>query len=163
MTFTIDDARAYIAEVRWQFAKTMPQWPHEYTVKAWVPELAGEFEAFARLIVTEGVVIPWPPPPAAPRYHNHYLVIGDLKYWAMGPRGDADAPAEMTVINRSDIELNPWLATTAMAMLAAPGSGSHHVSNGRPITRMPRRVRRRVSLRIRLATCLVVRCPLKPN
>jgi hypothetical protein len=28
--FTVNDARTYIAAVRWQFAKTMPQWPHEY-------------------------------------------------------------------------------------------------------------------------------------
>jgi len=27
--FGLEEARAYIAEVRWQFAKTMPQWPHE--------------------------------------------------------------------------------------------------------------------------------------
>lgn len=29
--------REYIGQVRWQFAKTMPDWPHEYTVKAWCP------------------------------------------------------------------------------------------------------------------------------
>src|SRR5437870_13429813 len=81
MTFTIDDARAYIARVRWQFARTMPQWPHEYTVKEWRPKLAGQFEAFARLIATDGSVIPWPAPPARPRHHNRYLVIGELKYW----------------------------------------------------------------------------------
>jgi len=28
LAFTIDDARAYIEKVRWQFAKTMPRWPH---------------------------------------------------------------------------------------------------------------------------------------
>ena len=32
MPFTIDDARAYINQVRWQFADTMRQWPHCYTV-----------------------------------------------------------------------------------------------------------------------------------
>ena len=35
--FSADDALAYIAKVRWQFAKTMPQWPHEYTVREWRP------------------------------------------------------------------------------------------------------------------------------
>lgn len=25
-------ALSYIDEVRWQFAKTMPEWPHEYAV-----------------------------------------------------------------------------------------------------------------------------------
>ena len=33
--FTTNHARAYVAGVRWQFAKTMPQWPHEYTVREW--------------------------------------------------------------------------------------------------------------------------------
>ena len=41
--FNIDDARAYIAEVRWQFAKTMPQWPHEYTVRDWRVDLDDTF------------------------------------------------------------------------------------------------------------------------
>lgn len=49
-TFDIEDARAYITKVRWQFAKTMPQWPHEYTIRDWRPELASEFEAFATFI-----------------------------------------------------------------------------------------------------------------
>ena len=83
---TLDEARAYIAEVRWQFAKTMPDWPHEYTIKAWRPELASAFEAFCRLIGTAGFVEPWPPPPATAKYHNHYLMVDDHKYWAMGGR-----------------------------------------------------------------------------
>jgi hypothetical protein len=29
MRFAITAARAYNAKVRWQFAKPMPQWPHE--------------------------------------------------------------------------------------------------------------------------------------
>lgn len=98
---TLDDARAYIAEVRWQFASTMPQWPHEYTVKSWRPELASEFEAFCRLITEQGFVEPWPPPPDRAIYHNHYLVIGEHKYWAMGDHGDLDPPEAMTVINRA--------------------------------------------------------------
>ena len=28
-------AQRHIRMVRWQYAKTMPDWPHEYTVKAW--------------------------------------------------------------------------------------------------------------------------------
>ena len=90
----------YLDEVRWQFAKTMPDWPHEYTIKSWRPDLAHEFESFCQLIVDEGIAEPWPPPPAAAIYHNHYLVIGEWKYWAMGPRGDDDAMADKTVINR---------------------------------------------------------------
>ena len=33
VTASFDDAGVYIAQVRWQFAETMPQWPHEYTVR----------------------------------------------------------------------------------------------------------------------------------
>lgn len=98
------EARAYIAQVRWQFAKTMPAWPHEYTIKAWRPDLAGAFEALCQLITSRGYVEPWPPAPQAPQapiYHNHYFLIGDHKYWAMGPLGDADALQQKTVLNRA--------------------------------------------------------------
>jgi hypothetical protein len=101
MAFGMDAARAYIGNVRWQFATTMPEWPHEYTVKAWRPELSAEFEAFSRLIAQQGFVEPWPPAPARAIYHNRYLVIGDHKYWAMGAHGDLDPPEQMTVINRA--------------------------------------------------------------
>jgi hypothetical protein len=97
----LDEASRFIAEVRWQFAATMPDWPHEYTVKAWRPEGADQFVQFCRLIAARGVVEPWPPAPAKPRYHNPYLVIADWKYWALGPHGDADPPEGMTVINRA--------------------------------------------------------------
>lgn len=33
MTYTAEEARAYIAAVRWQFASTMPRIPHWYTVR----------------------------------------------------------------------------------------------------------------------------------
>lgn len=68
--FTVGDGEKYIDEVRWQFAKTMPQWPHWYTVRAWRPDLEAEFEAFSRLIRRRGVVAPWPRDSANPRYHN---------------------------------------------------------------------------------------------
>ena len=93
-------ALTFIDGARWQFAKTMPSWPHEYTVKAWRPERVLTFEAFCQHVLDEGTVDPWPPPPADPMYHNHYLVIGRHKYWAMGPRGDGDPVANKTVINR---------------------------------------------------------------
>lgn len=31
--FTLLAARTYVAQVRWHYAKTMPQWPHEYIVR----------------------------------------------------------------------------------------------------------------------------------
>ena len=74
----------------------MPQWPHEYTVRDWAPNLGPEFEAFAALIRTAGTQKPWPRDAAQPRYHHHYLQIGKWEYWTMG------APIEeTTVINRA--------------------------------------------------------------
>ena len=99
--FDVEAALAYIATARWTFAKTMPDWPHEYTVKDWRPDLSAAFEAFCRLIQAEGFVEPWPPEPARPIYHNHYLVIGEWKYWAMGSDGDRGPVEGLTVINRA--------------------------------------------------------------
>ena len=94
--FTIDDARRYIAEVRWQFAKTMPQWPHEYTVRDWRADLEDDFLAFVELIRAEGVVKPWPADSPRPRYHHTYLAVDGWDYWTMGE------PVEDTeVINRA--------------------------------------------------------------
>ena len=96
MTFIIEEARAYIAEVRWQFAKTMPQWPHEYTVREWRPDLDELFVAFAVVIRGKGIVKPWPADVPTPRYHHSYLEIDGWDYWTM------DGPiAETGVINRA--------------------------------------------------------------
>lgn len=96
MTFTTDAAHAYIEKVRWRFAKTMPQWPHEYTVRDWRTDLDGDFVAFAELIRGQGVVKPWPRDAATPRYHHSYLAVDEWEYWTMG------APiSETTVINRA--------------------------------------------------------------
>lgn len=96
MEFPIDDPRAYIAKARWQFAKTMPQWPHEYTVRAWRPDLERGFFDFVVRIRRDGVVKPWPRDAATPRYHHSYLELDGWEYWTMG----APLP-ETTVINRA--------------------------------------------------------------
>lgn len=98
---TAQAAQDFIAEVRWRFAKTMPDWPHEYTVKAWRPDLVPAFEAFCRHLEEEGEVRAWPPPPAVAVYRNRYLEVGAHTYWAMGPLGDRDRPEDCTVINRA--------------------------------------------------------------
>jgi hypothetical protein len=102
MSFTADDARAYVAQVRWQFAKTMPQWPHEYTVRAWRPDLEREFLEFVALIRREGVPKPWPRNATSPRYRLTYLELHNWEYWTMG----APIP-ETTVINRADLTQEP--------------------------------------------------------
>ena len=97
--FDPGDARNYVAEVSWRFAKTMPQWPHEYTVRAWRPDLEEGFCAFASLIRTEGVVKPWPRDAAMPRYRHPYLELDDWQYWTMSP--DIE---EVEVINRARLD-----------------------------------------------------------
>ncbi len=99
MDFTSTAARRYIARVRWQFATTMPQWPHEYTVRRWRPELEPEFVAFAELIRREGVVKPWPRDASRPRYHHSYLELEGWEYWTMG-----EPLAEAEVINRARVD-----------------------------------------------------------
>jgi hypothetical protein len=94
--FGPEDARGYVASVTWRFAKTMPQWPHEYTVRAWRPDLEEGFCAFASLIRTQGVVKPWPRDAARPRYRHPYLELDDWQYWTMSP--DIE---EAEVINRA--------------------------------------------------------------
>jgi hypothetical protein len=93
---TPEEAENYIARVRWQYAKTMPQWPHEYTVRNWQPDLEAEFVGFAELIRRLGVVKPWPRDSPVPKYHLQYLVIESWEYWTMG-----DPIPVTTVINRA--------------------------------------------------------------
>jgi hypothetical protein len=95
-SFDVDDARAYIDEVFWKFASTMPQWPHEYTVLRWRPEHEETFRAFVALIRTDGVVKPWPADSPTPRYHHTCLAIDGWDYWTMG-----DPVDETELINRA--------------------------------------------------------------
>jgi hypothetical protein len=91
-------ARMYIESVRWQFASSMPQWPHEYTVRAGRPGLDATFASFVRLIRESGEVKDWPYGSPNPRYHHTYLAIDGWEYWTMGE------PVEVTtVINRAHL------------------------------------------------------------
>jgi hypothetical protein len=102
MEFDANAARAYIRGVRWQFARTMPQWPHEYTVRDWCLELEPEFIAFVALIRRTGTAKPWPPEASTPRYRNTYLELDGREYWTMG----SPIPAT-TVINRAHLARPP--------------------------------------------------------
>jgi hypothetical protein len=84
MTYTPDDARAYVASVRWQFASTMPRIPHWYTIRKWRPELDNAFVAFVRHVRSAGMRMDWPDPPAKPLYRNQYLLLdaGSTGRWA---------------------------------------------------------------------------------
>ncbi len=72
----------------------MPQWPHEYTLKKWNPELKDTFEKFVIHIREHG------------RSEKilggdrilQYFYIGEHKYWTMG------APLDETIlINRAKV------------------------------------------------------------
>src|SRR5687768_14064837 len=47
---TLEDVRSFVAAVPWKFAKTMPQNPHEYTLRKASPEREAEFEAVVMFI-----------------------------------------------------------------------------------------------------------------
>jgi hypothetical protein len=96
---TLNAARSYIANVRWQFATTMPQWPHEYTVRDWALGRDRAFVGLVELIHSKGEVKPWPKHSESPRYHHAYLVIDDWQYWTMG-----SPVQETTVINRARMD-----------------------------------------------------------
>jgi hypothetical protein len=109
MTYTSDEARAYVAAVRWQFASTMPRIPHSYTIRMWRPELDGAFVAFVRHIQSAGIRMDWPDPPAEPLYRNQYLLLDGWKYWTMGDPHPGvvppiETPETTSLVNRARIE-----------------------------------------------------------
>jgi len=82
-----DELREFIAASKWSYAKTMPQWPHEYIVRRHVDE--NFFEKLVRHIRANGC--------EAPFYDEKYIFFeeGGMLYWTMG------APVnETTIINR---------------------------------------------------------------
>jgi len=92
---TEEEVRAFIAESSWQFAKRMPQMPHEYTLRRNAKDEAA-FEHFVMNI----------------RHHGYrekfgktwyrYLDMDGWKYWTMG------APLPKTIlINRARIHPEP--------------------------------------------------------
>lgn len=96
LALTSHDARTFIAGVRWQFATTMPQWPHEYTVRGWRPDVEHEFFDVVALIRRDGIVKSWPRDAASPRYNHTYLELDGWEYWTMG-----EPIADTVVINRA--------------------------------------------------------------
>jgi hypothetical protein len=79
--------KEFIDTEKWTFAKTMPEWPHEYIVRDQVDQ--DKFEALVCHIREYGT---------AGRFYNKTLIYFNedgLMYWTMG------APVqETTIINR---------------------------------------------------------------
>ena len=80
----------YINRVKWQFAKSMPETPHSYTVVTWDGGLEGEFRWLATMIQKYSIQELW----AAGRYSS-YLYIKRHKYWIMSK------PKDCILINRT--------------------------------------------------------------
>jgi len=82
-----EDVRRFADAERWTYAKTMPEWPHEYLVRERVDQ--GLFERLVRHIRTNGY---------EGRFYQRtitYYDEGGLVYWTMG------APLEeTTIVNR---------------------------------------------------------------
>lgn len=82
-----EDLRKFVATSRWTFAKTMPEWPHEYIVRGRVDGRL--FEKLVRHIRGHG---------SGGRFYGRaltYFAEGGLLYWTMGQPVE-----ETTIINR---------------------------------------------------------------
>ena len=90
---TFEEAEKYVNELKWQYAKTYPQCPHEYTCLSWKPEDKAKMVEFAYFIRDNGYTERWG------RFSSRVLNIGEMKYWTM------DFPLEKTdLINRAYID-----------------------------------------------------------
>ena len=88
----------FIAEARWLFAQTMPEWPHWYVLKRWHPQREAEFMELVRLIFETGRDQVWQP--GTPRERTtRYLNVGEFKYWVMDPTIDTS-----DLINRARLD-----------------------------------------------------------
>lgn len=79
--------REFIAYSKWTFAKTMPEWPHEYIVREWVNRVL--FEALVYHIRQYGF---------EGRFYQRvltYFAHDGLLYWTMG-----ETIEETMIINR---------------------------------------------------------------
>jgi len=87
---TPERIQAFITGNRWTFAKTMPQWPHEYVVRGETSTPEAEFVAFAEHIRVAGY------PKRFGRATYVYFDVDGWAYWTMG-----NPIPETTIINRA--------------------------------------------------------------
>ena len=130
-------ARAFIEASRWQFARSQPYLPHEYTLREWHDE-AGTIEDFLAMVERIRDHGEWLP--FGKKRIVCYLIVDGWRYWTQ--RGHVEPPeawVDITkVINRAEVddEGNPkygpkWLTgkvpeqITCCALGTATG-GAHH-------------------------------------
>jgi hypothetical protein len=88
---TEDEFAAFVAAAPWRFASTMPETPHEYTLRRQHDPVV--FEAAVRFIRERGYQARWG------RATRTYFNLDGKKYWTMG------APVEQTVVlNRAALD-----------------------------------------------------------
>lgn len=92
---TDQEANAFVDAQTWHFAKTMPQWPHWYCLRAETPDIAA-FKAFVRHIEEAGYQAEFRPANRAAWAVRWYLDIGPHHYWTMDATVD-----QTTLINRA--------------------------------------------------------------
>ena len=92
-------ARAYINSMDWQFAKTMPQWPHWWVLRE--NGSAREFDFVKRLIKQFGYRDPWG---SRTRYS---FVMGRFKYWVDEDCLNRGAPISNENVRKRGLK---WLA-----------------------------------------------------
>jgi len=98
-----DDFRCFIKQRQWAFAKTMPQWPHEYTVRKFEDPKDEQimFEQAVAFIRANGDCRMFEPTGKS----SVYFDIDGRQYWTMG------APIEeTTIINRAWLDWRERLA-----------------------------------------------------
>jgi hypothetical protein len=87
---SVDDFRNFIGISHWRYAKNMPQWPHEYTVRRYEDPEEDQtlFEAAVAFIRSHGDSRKFEPTGKIAVYFD----IDGRQYWTMG------APIEKTII-----------------------------------------------------------------
>jgi hypothetical protein len=102
MELTIEDAEAFVEQLRWQQVAATPAGPlnkppdpHEYSIREWCGlDLMDTFASFGRLIKVEGYRGRYTPPYSGRVQHNSYLRIGEYVYWLIPPRMLNRTPAD---------------------------------------------------------------------
>ena len=100
---TIEDFKRFVGKRSWRYAATMPQWPHEYTVRRFDDPQAEQdlFEAAVNLIRAQGE-----PRVFAPTGKTSiYLDVDGRQYWTMGASVE-----ETIIINRAWLDWRERLA-----------------------------------------------------
>jgi hypothetical protein len=108
---TNQEAQKFVEAQTWHLAKTMPQWPHWYCLRAQAPDLAA-FNAFIGHIQDVGYQAEFRPANRGAWAVRWYLDIGPHHYWMM----DATLE-ETTLINRAE---HPNVAVRCDARKRAP-------------------------------------------